>query len=904
MLALLLATGGAALLNAACEPIRPFLAEQVIGPDGGQITSSDGRLTLFIPSGALAAEHTISIRKFPDSIPDALQQFDAEYIYDLGPDGLTFDQPVTVRFDAGPLSLSGSGPIEVEPQVLLTTAGGTVEELGEQRTLVDADRNRLRTLGELTHFSPIVITESGVKVVVSGVPRGLPVDETFEAFVAVESTEIGQELTLAFFADDSSPTVRILTGETGEEQALERPGDRDPTLPVQVRAGEFEYGCAGAGLGHFFGEIEITLDALGDRDHIATFVSKPVYCFVDDEQTSGTGDADALAFGLSPAAVVQNVGEDIRVRSRLRLPPSAGSDLVTLTVVDLNPGVVALPPTLVSFVGADAVTNLVDVLPPGVGPPGANPPDDVAHYVLLGVTAGVRAEQLWEYTCVSPGETVLVYSVASQALSVDVTCSEDADRDGDGVPNDEDAFPDNPEWTTDTDNDGIGDADDPDDDGDGVEDEQDAFPKDPDEQSDTDGDGVGDEKDACPGTPTDETADADGCSPSQSGDDGGGQDEVADAGVTGPRGLSVLPNPFGELELGTNCSFVLVVAGGDGMALFDPCAEQVLLTLDLPDGSDGLFGVTPLAPVEDINDQTRHWLLGFGESGWYLQELLPTVQGGLQGGQIRPAVDGPTEGITTAANPAGNTDDADGGSTTTAVTEAQAGRVVLERVDLLAAGAYDGFAVEDEEVADFSEGDFPDAEGVPVAAELSGDGEIALAVTQGPSPSENGRMYSFTRSPVSGDFLDGELEGEVGADPRDILVRENPSPQAGEGIMGGVVLNFGSDSLTPFSVMADGSVQPMAGVPAGDGPVNGDIRITDDDAVEVVNTGVNDGSLYMGQYDWNGNIFAWASGQVSPACLEPEDVQFDPTDPDIGYVSCHGSDAIAVVDLGAIRLNF
>jgi hypothetical protein len=201
-------------------------------------------------------------------------------------------------------------------------------------------------------------------------------------------------------------------------------------------------------------------------------------------------------------------------------------------------------------------------------------------------------------------------------------------------------------------------------------------------------------------------------------------------------------------------------------------------------------------------------------------------------------------------------------------------------------------------------GDLPEAEGVPVAAELSGDGEIALVVTQGSSPSDNGLLFSVNRSPVSGDFLDGEVEGEVGADPRDLLVQENPAPQAGEGIMAGVVLNFGSDSLTPFSVMADGSVQLMAQVPAGDGPVNGDIHITVDDTIEVANTGVNDGSLYLARYDWNGNILAGAFGQVPTACLQPEDVQFDPTDPDLGYVSCNGSDAIAAVDLGAIRLGF
>ena len=109
------------------------------------------------------------------------------------------------------------------------------------------------------------------------------------------------------------------------------------------------------------------------------------------------------------------------------------------------------------------------------------------------------------------------------------------DRDDDGVPDDEDAFPDNPSEWEDTDNDGIGDnadsdddndgytdADenacgsdpkdptsipvntdndlipdciDSDDDNDGVTDDQDAFPYDPTEWEDTDNDGTGDNAD-------------------------------------------------------------------------------------------------------------------------------------------------------------------------------------------------------------------------------------------------------------------------------------------------------------------------------------------------------------------------------------------------------------------------
>lgn len=69
------------------------------------------------------------------------------------------------------------------------------------------------------------------------------------------------------------------------------------------------------------------------------------------------------------------------------------------------------------------------------------------------------------------------------------------DNDDDGVPNPDDAFPDDPDETTDTDGNGVGDNADPDDDGDTVVDEVDDFPTDPDEAVDSDDDGTGNNAD-------------------------------------------------------------------------------------------------------------------------------------------------------------------------------------------------------------------------------------------------------------------------------------------------------------------------------------------------------------------------------------------------------------------------
>jgi hypothetical protein len=93
------------------------------------------------------------------------------------------------------------------------------------------------------------------------------------------------------------------------------------------------------------------------------------------------------------------------------------------------------------------------------------------------------------------------------------------DSDGDGVPDDEDAFPSDPTEWDDTDGDGVGDN-------------SDAFPNDPTETSDMDGDGVGDNADAFPNDPT-EWDDADGDGTGNNADTDDDNDGMPDEFETG-----------------------------------------------------------------------------------------------------------------------------------------------------------------------------------------------------------------------------------------------------------------------------------------------------------------------------------------------------------------------------------
>ena len=71
-------------------------------------------------------------------------------------------------------------------------------------------------------------------------------------------------------------------------------------------------------------------------------------------------------------------------------------------------------------------------------------------------------------------------SASLPAFNITVAADGPQDSDGDGIPDDEDAFPNDPDESVDTDQDGLGNNADSDDDNDGVADSQDAFPLDAD----------------------------------------------------------------------------------------------------------------------------------------------------------------------------------------------------------------------------------------------------------------------------------------------------------------------------------------------------------------------------------------------------------------------------------------
>jgi len=176
------------------------------------------------------------------------------------------------------------------------------------------------------------------------------------------------------------------------------------------------------------------------------------------------------------------------------------------------------------------------------------------------------------------------------------------DSDSDGVNDDNDAFPDDPAESIDTDGDGIGNNSDTDDDNDGIADVDDAYPLDPTVSSDTDNDGVADNFDAFPLNAS-ETLDHDG--------DGIGNNSDTDDDNDGLSDTA-------EITIGTNPLLVDTdgddfIDGSDAFPLdflewLDTDNDGIGNNTDLDDDSDGIedaldrFSLIPYDPTQKLLD--------------------------------------------------------------------------------------------------------------------------------------------------------------------------------------------------------------------------------------------------------------------------------------------------------------
>lgn len=135
---------GAISIAAPGEPVA-------IGAAGGVLATADGMVSLDVPAGAVAKETAITVKPATEQLPGVGEWAPA---IELGPDGTTFDAPVTLT-----MSFDGSKlPPGIPPSAvgLYTWRDGSWE--GVPGTVVNAVDNTVT--GQISHFSTYALAIS------------------------------------------------------------------------------------------------------------------------------------------------------------------------------------------------------------------------------------------------------------------------------------------------------------------------------------------------------------------------------------------------------------------------------------------------------------------------------------------------------------------------------------------------------------------------------------------------------------------------------------------------------------------------------------------------------------------------------------------------------------------------
>ena len=162
----------------------PDLAREEVGTGGGTVASRDGAVSLEFPAGALGALTAITIERLdPADLPAAFQgRLDSiASAYELGPDGLTFDEPVVVTLTPVEVPVGDTVTLAIRPLTTLGEAG--IEDL-DSLSVSGTVGGAAVVTGRLSHFSPIVVDNEEVEWEFTGVVEGQqPVGATWTVMV-------------------------------------------------------------------------------------------------------------------------------------------------------------------------------------------------------------------------------------------------------------------------------------------------------------------------------------------------------------------------------------------------------------------------------------------------------------------------------------------------------------------------------------------------------------------------------------------------------------------------------------------------------------------------------------------------------------------------------------------------
>lgn len=218
-----------------------------IGPEGGNISSADGLLTLEVPAGALPAATSISLESFDAGSSNLL-------FYELLPAGLQFQIPATMRVNVSSIMLDSSAEdlrANALPVIVSTNeAGDGIEALDELELNINSDTNSFGLSGKLNHFSKFAIGGNlNAAVGIEGVPQFWPANTPFGP-VQVQIV-VGERTDETFFSGSyiDSSLNPVIYGEVNPFVLFPLPAAN------QSQVYSLRYACGDPGVGLYLVEL-------------------------------------------------------------------------------------------------------------------------------------------------------------------------------------------------------------------------------------------------------------------------------------------------------------------------------------------------------------------------------------------------------------------------------------------------------------------------------------------------------------------------------------------------------------------------------------------------------------------------------------------------------------------------
>lgn len=241
------------------DPPGEDVVSREIGPEGGEITSEDGALTLTVPEGALSETETITIEQLGEedlgeAFADVVDVLGVDGAWELGPDGLEFQEAVTARIASDQTPVESGDSVGVSAEFLFTLDDGSVAALDSLSTAVDTATGEVVVRGQTSHFTPLVNSKAnnGVSFSVLDVPEMLEVNDSFEARARIRSSATGPLADLVTvegpgrYTDDSGSPLAPDFSPLSQELTANGDGTFE---------GAFPYTCTDTGLGVYDADL-------------------------------------------------------------------------------------------------------------------------------------------------------------------------------------------------------------------------------------------------------------------------------------------------------------------------------------------------------------------------------------------------------------------------------------------------------------------------------------------------------------------------------------------------------------------------------------------------------------------------------------------------------------------------